>query len=64
MSATKASAFTLVSAEVIVDYGLGSPEDRAAAQAFLAAEAAELEARWRALPLRVRMWRTIRARIR
>lgn len=49
-----------VSDEAIVDYQIGTSEQQAAAAERLAKAAVESEARWRALPLRTRMYRRTR----
>jgi len=57
----KLEAYVLVSDEDAVDYGLGTPEDQAAAAARLDVQRLWAEAAWAALPLRTRL--AARARI-
>lgn len=59
----KLSAIVPVSDELIVDAGIGSPQEQAAAAARLEARRQESAARWAALPRRVRIAGTIRARL-
>lgn len=48
--------------EDVVDYGLGTPEDQAAAAARIATLLAEVERTWKALPLWYRAWVRLEAR--
>jgi hypothetical protein len=60
MTVQKIASWVPVTDEAIVDYQLGTPEEQAAAAARLEALAAERDARWRALPLRTRLYRRLR----
>ena len=64
MSALRKIATWLpVTDEMIVDAGIGSAEDQAAAAARIRARQVADRIRWRALPLRVRLWRSHRWRL-
>jgi hypothetical protein len=60
----KATATVLVSDEAIVDGGLGTPEDQAAAAGRIEARAAEAHLRWTELPLRRRLRIRVASRVR
>lgn len=56
------STWMHVTDESIVDFGIGTEEQQAAAAARLEADRAARAAAWQALPARVRIARTLRSR--
>jgi hypothetical protein len=58
----KITTWMHVTDEMIVDFRIGTEEQQAAAAARLEAARARRAAAWRALPARVRIARTLRAR--
>jgi hypothetical protein len=62
VTVTKLSAWIPVTDEAIVDYGIGTPGQQAAAARRLGLHQARARARWLGLPLRVKLWRMLKAR--
>lgn len=53
------AAWVPVTDESIVDFGIGTPEEIEAAARRIEVRERAAERRWRALPWRVRAWRTV-----
>lgn len=60
MTVRKISMWVPVSDEDIVDFGIGTESDQAAAAARIDREREKLDRYWRALPVHVRIARTLR----
>jgi hypothetical protein len=62
MSIEKIATWIPVTDEAIVDYGIGTSEQQAAAAARIEEWRRDSQVRWQALPLRVRIARRLRGR--